>query len=547
MTALTASTPWQNLENLATKIKTQHMRDWFAADPKRAENFTQAACGIELDFSKNLITNEVIQALQALASECQVCEKSQAMFAGEIINHTEKRAVLHTALRNFSGKPVLVDGEDVMPEVLACQKKIQDFVASVHSGERKGYTGKPLTQIVAIGIGGSFLGPKIMSEALKPYWFKGVEVHYVANVDGCHIQDVLASIDHQETLVVMSSKSFTTQETLQNTLTTKAWFLAAGGTQQDIAKHFIAVSSNIKAATEFGMAEDNIFPLWDWVGGRYSLWSAIGLPIALTMGYDNYRELLQGAFEMDQHFQTAPIEQNLPMILALLGVWYVNFFGAQSHVLLPYYHYLRGFPAYVQQLDMESNGKRIAGSHTEVDYATGPIIWGSEGTNGQHSFHQLIHQGTMLVPADFMFPLNVPNQDDTHHTMLASNCFGQTQALMQGKTFEECKADLASKGLDDATLESLATHKTMPGNKPSNTLLFNQVDPKTLGALVAMYEHKVFVQGAIWGVNSFDQWGVELGKELGNQVLNKLVNTDADLNFDASTNQLISKFRKAKG
>jgi glucose-6-phosphate isomerase len=547
MTALTASTPWQNLENLATKIKNQHMRDWFAADPQRAEHFTQVACGIELDFSKNLVTNEVMQALHALASECQVTEKSQAMFAGEIINHTEKRAVLHTALRNFSGKPVLVDGEDVMPEVLACQKKIQDFVASVHSGERKGYTGKPLTQIVAIGIGGSFLGPKIMSEALKPYWFKGVKVHYVANVDGCHIQDVLASIDHQETLVVMSSKSFTTQETLQNTLTTKAWFLAAGGSQQDIAKHFIAVSSNIKAATEFGMAEDNIFPLWDWVGGRYSLWSAIGLPIALTMGYDNYRELLQGAYEMDEHFQTAPIEQNLPMILALLGVWYVNFFGAQSHVLLPYYHYLRGFPAYVQQLDMESNGKRITGSHTEVDHATGPIIWGSEGTNGQHSFHQLIHQGTVLVPADFMFPLNVPHQDDTHHAMLASNCFGQTQALMQGKTFEECKADLASKGLNDASLESLATHKTMPGNKPSNTLLFNQVDPKTLGALVAMYEHKVFVQGAIWGVNSFDQWGVELGKELGNQVLDKLVNTNADLKFDASTNQLISKFRKANG
>jgi len=545
MTALTASTPWQTLENLATQIKTQHMRDWFAADPQRAENFTQAVCGIELDFSKNLITDEVMQALQALACECQVSEKSQAMFAGEIINHTEKRAVLHTALRNFSGKPVLVDGEDVMPEVLACQKKIQDFVASVHSGERKGYTGKSLKHIVAIGIGGSFLGPKVMSEALKPYWFEGVKVHYVANVDGCHIKDVLAKVDHKETLVVMSSKSFTTQETLQNTLTAKAWFLGAGGSQQDIAKHFIAVSSNIKAATEFGMAEDNIFPLWDWVGGRYSLWSAIGLPIALTTGYDNYRELLQGAFEMDEHFQTAPIEQNLPMILALLGVWYVNFFGAQSHVLLPYYHYLRGFPAYVQQLDMESNGKRIAGSVTETDYATGPIIWGSEGTNGQHSFHQLIHQGTVLVPADFMLPLNVPNQDNTHHAMLASNCFGQTQALMQGKTFDECKTDLASKGLDDTTLKSLATHKTMPGNKPSNTLLFNQVDPKTLGALVAMYEHKVFVQGAIWGVNSFDQWGVELGKELGNQVLDKLVNTDSGLNFDASTNQLISKFRKA--
>lgn len=547
MTALTASPAWQNLENLANKIKTQNMRDWFAADPQRAEKFTQAACGIEIDFSKNLITDEVMQALQALAIECQVKEKSQAMFAGEIINHTEQRAVLHTALRNFSGQPVLVDGEDVMPEVLACQQKIQDFVASVHSGERKGYTGKSLKQIVAIGIGGSFLGPKIMSEALKPYWFEGVKVHYVANVDGCHIQDVLATVDHEETLVVMSSKSFTTQETLQNTLTAKAWFLAAGGSQQDIAKHFIAVSSNIKAATEFGMAEDNIFPMWDWVGGRYSLWSAIGLPIALTIGYDNYRELLQGAFEMDQHFQTAPIEQNLPMILALLGVWYVNFFGAQSHVLLPYYHYLRGFPAYVQQLDMESNGKRIAGSNTQVDYATGPIIWGSEGTNGQHSFHQLIHQGTVLVPADFMLPLNVPNQDNTHHAMLASNCFGQTQALMQGKTFEECKADLVTKGLDDATLESLATHKTMPGNKPSNTLLFNQVDPKTLGALVAMYEHKVFVQGAIWGVNSFDQWGVELGKELGNQVLDKLVNTDTELSFDASTNQLISKFRQANG
>ena len=547
MTALTASPAWQNLTRLATKIKTQHMRDWFALDSQRAENFTQAACGIELDFSKNLVNDEVMQALQALATECHVSEKSQAMFAGGIINHTEKRAVLHTALRNFSGKPVLVDGKDVMPEVLACQQKIQDFVASVQSGERRGYTGKPLKQIIAIGIGGSFLGPKIMSEALKPYWFEGVKVHYVANVDGCHIQDILATVDHQETLVVMSSKSFTTQETLQNTLTAKAWFLEAGGSQQDIAKHFIAVSSNIKAATEFGMAKDNIFPLWDWVGGRYSLWSAIGLPIALTIGYDNYRELLQGAFEMDEHFQNAPIEQNLPMILALLGVWYVNFFDAQSHVLLPYYHYLRGFPAYVQQLDMESNGKRISGTLTQIDYATGPIIWGSEGTNGQHSFHQLIHQGTVLVPADFMLPLKVPNQDDIHHAMLASNCFGQTQALMQGKTFEECKADLTSKGLDDVTLESLATHKTMPGNKPSNTLLFNQVDPKTLGALVAMYEHKVFVQGAIWGVNSFDQWGVELGKELGNQVLDKLVNTDANLNFDASTNQLISKFRQANG
>lgn len=545
MTALTSSPEWQQLSALAEQIKSQHMRDLFAADPKRAQKLSVAACGIELDYSKNLVTEQVLHALQGLANKCQVNEKRQGMFAGDIINHTEKRAVLHTALRNYSGKPVLVDGQDVMPEVQACQQKIKDFVASVHKGERKGLTGKPLTQIVAIGIGGSFLGPKIMSEALKPYWFKGVKVHYVANVDGCHIQDVLAGLDHEETLVVMSSKSFTTQETLQNTLTAKAWFLKAGGTQQDIAKHFIAVSSNIKAATDFGMAEDNIFPMWDWVGGRYSLWSAIGLPIALTIGYEHYEALLKGAYAMDEHFQTAPAEQNLPMILALLGVWYINFFGAQSHVLLPYYHYMRGFPAYVQQLDMESNGKRIAGENTVTDYATGPIIWGSEGTNGQHSFHQLIHQGTVLVPADFMLPLNVPNQDKTHHAMLASNCFGQTQALMQGKTLAECKADLASKGLDAAALESLATHKTMPGNKPSNTLLFDQVDPATLGALVALYEHKVFVQGAIWGVNSFDQWGVELGKELGNQVLDKLVNTEAALNFDASTNQLIAKFRQA--
>lgn len=545
MTALTSSPAWQQLASLAEQVKSQHMRDWFAADPKRAEKYTITACGIELDYSKNLITDEVLQALQKLISDRQVSQKRDAMFAGEIINFTEKRAVLHTALRNYSGKPVLVDGQDVMPEVEACQQKIKDFVASVHKGERLGYTGKALTQIVAIGIGGSFLGPKIMSESLKPYWFTGVKVHYVANVDGCHIHDVLAGLDPEETLVVMSSKSFTTQETLQNTLSAKAWFLKSGGSQQDIAKHFIAVSSNIKAATEFGMAEDNIFPMWDWVGGRYSLWSAIGLPIALAIGYEHYEALLKGAYSMDEHFQSAPAEQNLPMILAALSVWYINFFGAQSHVLLPYYHYMRGFPAYVQQLDMESNGKRIAGDKTVVDYATGPIIWGSEGTNGQHSFHQLIHQGTVLVPADFMLPLNVPNQDQTHHAMLASNCFGQTQALMQGKTFDECKADLLSKGLDAETLDSLATHKTMPGNKPSNTMLFEQIDPKTLGALVALYEHKVFVQGAIWGVNSFDQWGVELGKELGNQVLDKLVNTDATLNFDASTNQLISKFRKA--
>lgn len=545
MTLPNQTKQWKALEEHASSIKNQHMRDWFSTDANRAERYTTSACGIKLDYSKNLINEEILAALFDLVENQNVASKRDGMFAGEIINHTEKRAVLHTALRNFSGQPVMVDGKDVMPEVLATQDKIRDFVASIHNGNHKGYTNKAIKQIVAIGIGGSFLGPKIMSEALKPYWHDGVTVHYVANVDGCHITDVLGKLDHTETLVVMSSKSFTTQETLQNTITAKKWFLGSGGTQQDIAKHFVAVSSNVKAATEFGMDENNIFPMWDWVGGRYSLWSAIGLPVALTMGYDNYRAMLEGAFEMDQHFQTAPVQDNLPVLLAVLGVWYVNFHGAQSHVLLPYYHYLRGFPAYVQQLDMESNGKNIAGQKDAVDYATGPVIWGSEGTNGQHSFHQLIHQGKVLIPADFMLPLNVPNQDDTHHAMLASNCFGQTQALMQGKTYEECYADLDGKGLTDVARESLATHKTMPGNKPSNTFLFDQLDPKTLGALVALYEHKVFVQGAIWGVNSFDQWGVELGKELGNQVLDKLVNSDSKLDFDASTNQLIEAFRKA--
>ncbi|GGO68677.1 glucose-6-phosphate isomerase [Bowmanella pacifica] len=545
MTSLTQTDNWQQLQSLAQGLNGQHMRDWFKQDDTRAQRYTSQACGIELDYSKNLINDEILAALYGLAEARQVSAKRDAMFAGDIINHTEGRAVLHTALRNFSGQPVLVDGQDVMPEVLATQDKIKAFVERIHSGSHKGYTGKAIKHIVSIGIGGSFLGPKIMFEALKPYWYQDIKLHFVANVDGCHIQDVLAGLDHEDTLIVMSSKSFTTQETLQNTLTAKAWFLQAGGTQQDIAKHFICVSSNIKAAVDFGMDEDNIFPMWDWVGGRYSLWSAIGLPIALGLGYENYRQLLEGAYEMDRHFVEAPAEQNLPMLMGLLGIWYTNFFAAQSHVLLPYYHYLRGFPAYVQQLDMESNGKSVAGDAEQVDYATGPVIWGSEGTNGQHSFHQLIHQGQVLIPADFMLPLNVPNQDDTHHAMLASNCFGQTQALMQGKTYDEAYAELEGKGLSEEKRHALATHKTMPGNKPSNTLLFSQLDPKTLGSLVALYEHKVFVQGAIWGVNSFDQWGVELGKVLGNNILAKLTDRDAALDFDASTNALISRFRAA--
>lgn len=545
MSTLTSQPQWHRLSELAASVKDAHMRDWFSQDPSRANTMQAEACGIFLDYSKNRVTDEVMTSLFELAEAQGLSAQRDAMFGGQHINSTENRAVLHTALRNFSGEPVMVDGKDVMPEVQATLDKIQKFTETVHSGSHLGYTGKPVKQVVAIGIGGSFLGPKIMTEALKPYRSDAVKVHFVANVDGCHIHDVLSSLEHEETLVVMSSKSFSTQETLQNTQTAKQWFLSAGGTQEDIAKHFVAVSSNVKAATDFGIAEENIFPMWDWVGGRYSLWSAIGLPISLSLGFDNFKGLLEGAHEMDKHFKNAPLESNLPVIMAMLGVWYRNFFDAQSTVMLPYYHYLRGLPAYVQQLDMESNGKQVTKQGDVVDYATGPIIWGSEGTNGQHSFHQLIHQGTSLIPADFMLPLHVPNQNDTHHAMLASNCFGQAQALMQGKTFDECYTDLTDEGLDADTRKHIAQHKTMPGNKPSNTLLFEKLDPVTLGALVALYEHKVFVQGVIWQVNSFDQWGVELGKELGNQVLDGIQGNAQESQFDVSTQQLIAKFRSA--
>ena len=544
MSHLTQSETWQTLSKLAVDVEGQHMRDWFSADPQRAERYTLSTCGITLDYSKNLITDEIQHALLALAKDVQLEQKRDAMFAGAMINTTEQRAVLHTALRNVSGEAVCVDGQNVIPEVEATLRKMEAFVEAVFNGTHTGSTGKKLTNVIAIGIGGSFLGPKIMSEALKPYWANQVTVHFVANVDACHIQDVLAEADREQTLFITSSKSFSTQETLQNTLTARDWFLAQGGKQADIAKHFVAVSSNIKAATEFGIAEENIFPMWDWVGGRYSMWSAIGLPLAMRIGFDHFRAILTGAFQMDQHFRNAPLHANMPVIQALLGVWYRNFFNAQSYVLLPYYHYLRGFPAYVQQLDMESNGKRIAADQ-DVDYLTGPIVWGSEGTNGQHSFHQLLHQGTTMIPADFMLVLNVPQQNSTHHAMLASNCLAQSQALMQGKTEQDALAELANSPLSESEKAALAKHKTMPGNKPSNTLIFDQLDPQTLGSLVALYEHKVFVQGVIWGVNSFDQWGVELGKVLGNQILATLNDSSAELKFDASTNQLINMFRHA--
>lgn len=523
-------------------IKNTHMRQLFSDDANRFDTFSAKACGIELDYSKNRITTETFNALIDLVKESDVEQKRDAMFSGEKINTSEDRAVLHTALRNKSTNAIFVESSDIMLEVNTVLKKMERFVEEVHQGKIKGFTDKVFTDVLAIGIGGSYLGPKTMTDALTPYQKEHIKVHYVANVDGSHINDVLNTLDIETTLVVMSSKSFGTQETVKNTETTKSWFLENGGSFDDIAKHFICVSSNIEAATEFGIDKDNIFPMWDWVGGRYSIWSAIGLPVALALGFEHFNDLLNGAYEMDLHFKTAPLEQNLPVIMAMIGVWYVNFFGAQNHALLPYDHYLREFPSYIQQLDMESNGKSATPDGQYLDYATGPIIWGGEGTNGQHAFHQLIHQGNVLIPADFIFPLTAHHTLADHHAMLASNCFGQTQALMKGKTLEEVKKELSAKGVSDDEILQVAPQRVFEGNKPSNTLLMDQVTPKTLGSLIALYEHKVFVQGVIWGVNSFDQWGVELGKELGNQVLDAINNPNEDNSDDSSTHALIARF-----
>lgn len=542
---LTTAIEWQNLQQHVDSLANIQMKELFAQDNNRFNQFSLEAAGITLDYSKNILTQETLSLLVALAEKANVTEKRSAMFKGEAINTTENRAVLHTALRNFSGKPVYVDGIDVMPEVTATLEKVKTFVNAVSNGEKTGYTGKAFTDIVSVGIGGSFLGPKIMSEALKPYQQKQVKVHFIANVDACHMIDVLAGLNPETTMVITSSKTMTTQETLRNANTAKDWFLESAP-KEAIAQHFACVSSNISGAEEFGILAENIFPMWDWVGGRYSVWSAIGLPLALAIGYDNYHEFLHGAFDMDEHFQSAPLAENMPAILALLGVWYRNFHGAQSHVLLPYYHYLRGLPAYVQQLDMESNGKSVTMNNEATDYATGPIIWGSEGTNGQHSFHQLIHQSDTPIPADFMLPLKPHHDVANHHDMLASNCFGQTQALMEGQTEEHVRTNLAEKGLSESEINAIAIHKVMKGNKPSNTLLFDTLSPKTLGSLIALYEHKVFVQGVIWNINSFDQWGVELGKALGNQVLDKISNKEAALTMDSSTNALVALFRQSR-
>ncbi|UXD86518.1 glucose-6-phosphate isomerase [Thalassolituus hydrocarboniclasticus] len=542
--SLTQSESWKLLQQHYAGLKDQHMRDWFAADPYRFERFHLQAAGLNLDYSKNRITEETMRLLVQLAHERELPLHIDSMFSGEAINRSEKRPALHTALRNFSDRPVLVNGQDIMPEIKDTVHRMEEFCWKIRRNQWRGYTNKAFTDVVSIGIGGSFLGPKLASGALKPYWDSRLTIHYLANIDGSHITEILKRLDPATTLFIIQSKSFSTQETLKNAMACRQWFLDNGGNESDLAKHFTAVSSNVEKAVEFGIAEENIFPMWDWVGGRYSLWSAIGLPLALAIGIDNFRDLLRGAFEMDEHFRTAPLEQNMPVIMALLGVWYVNFFGVNSHAILPYDHYLRTLPAHLQQLDMESNGKSVTADGYQVDYQTGPIIWGGVGTNGQHAFHQLLHQGTHFSPCDFIMPMCSHNPIDNFHAMLVSNCLSQSQALLQGKSEEEAIEELIAAGMSKAEAIVLAPQKVIPGNRPSNTLYYPKSKPQTIGALIALYEHKVAAQGMLWGVNSFDQWGVELGKQLGNKVLEALESQRIPQHFDGSTNGLVRAYQQ---
>ena len=523
------------------------MRDLFTNDPERFGKMSRKGAGIFLDFSKNRANARTLELLFSLARDAGVEAMRDAMFSGKKINTTEGRAVLHVALRNRGNASMMVDGRDVMPDVNRVLAKMRDFTNRLESGAFSGHTGKKITQIVNIGIGGSDLGPVMVTEALKPYARKGISSYFVSNVDGSHIAETLRCVDPETTLFIVASKTFTTQETLTNARSARAWLVGRLGDEAAVSKHFVALSTNEKEVTAFGIDPKNMFEFWDWVGGRYSLWSAIGLSIATCVGMDRFEELLDGAFAMDRHFREAKLEDNLPVILALMGVWYTNFFGAESQAILPYDQYLHRFPAYFQQGDMESNGKRVDRDGVPVDYSTGPVLWGEPGTNGQHAFYQLIHQGTRLVPCDFLVPAVSQNPLGDHHDLLLANFLAQTEALMRGKTEEEARAELASKGLAQEAIDALAPHKVFPGNRPTNSLVFERLDPKTLGSLVALYEHKIFVQGVIWNVNSYDQWGVELGKELASRILPELRDPAAVTTHDGSTNGLLAwlKARRA--
>ncbi|GAA6135082.1 glucose-6-phosphate isomerase [Oceaniserpentilla sp. 4NH20-0058] len=528
-------------------IESKRMDECFDEEPNRFEHFSLSAAGLNLDYSKNRISDETIKLLVDLAESCGLPSAIEAMFMGQKINLSENRPALHTALRNFSGEPVMVGGIDVMPEVKSTLNRMEAFCWSIRTQQWRGFSNKPFTDVVSIGIGGSFLGPKLASEALKPYWSRKINCHYLSNIDGSDLTETLQGLSPETTLFIVQSKSFGTQETLKNATACRDWFLDNGGCEAELARHFAAVTANVEKAQSFGIDAKNIFPMWDWVGGRYSLWSAIGLPLMLTIGFENFRQLLQGAHAMDEHFRNAPLDQNMPVLLGLLGVWYNNFFDAQSHAILPYDHYLRGLPSHIQQLDMESNGKSVDIHGRPLPFHSGPIIWGGVGSNGQHAYHQLLHQGTQFAPCDFIIPLMSHNAVGDFHALLVSNCLSQSQALMKGKSLEQAKTELLAQGKTEEEISVLAPQRAIAGNRPSNTIYFDKSTPHVIGALIAMYEHKVFVQGQIWGVNSFDQWGVELGKQLGNKVHSALLAChDEASEFDSSTQGLINAFRSMK-
>jgi glucose-6-phosphate isomerase len=545
MTALTRSPAWLDLQRHLEAQRDVHLRALFAEDPGRFDRFSLRLGDLLVDCSKHRVTQETMRLLFALARQADVEGWRDRMFRGEKINGTEDRAVLHVALRNRGNRPILVDGKDVMPEVNAVLARMRDFTGRLRSGAWKGHTGERISEVVNIGIGGSDLGPVMASEALRPYWQEGLSAHFVSNVDGTHLAETLKKLDPARTLFIVASKTFTTQETLMNARSARAWLTAALG-EAAVPRHFVAVSTNAAEVAKFGIDTANMFGFWDWVGGRYSLWSAIGLPIACVIGMDRFEEMLAGAHQMDEHFRTAPLEQNIPVALAMLGIWYANFFGAETHAILPYDQYLHRFPAYFQQGDMESNGKRVNQQGETVDYTTGPVVWGEPGTNGQHAFYQLIHQGTRLVPCDFLAAVRTHNPLGAHHEVLLANFFAQTEALMKGKTAEEARAELQQAGTAPERIEALVPHKTFPGNRPSTSVLFDELDPRTLGLLVAMYEHKIFTQGVVWNIYSFDQWGVELGKQLAKRIEPELKGDVEVTSHDASTNGLINHYKRRR-
>jgi glucose-6-phosphate isomerase len=538
MTELTRSPAWKALEAHREVVAGRHMREFFASDSQRARRYTLQAAGLTLDYSKNWLVDDTIPLLVSLAHQEAVPDWIAKMFAGDAINNTEGRAAFHVALR--SPAPMTTAGADVVPDTTRVRAAMRSFVEAVRQGTHTGHTGKPIRHVVNIGIGGSDLGPLMATEALAPYRHERLTPYFVSNVDGTHLAEALKRADPETTLFIIASKTFTTQETIANARSAREWLVARLGSDDAVGKHFVALSTNLAETSRFGIDPCNVFEFWDWVGGRYSLWSAIGLSLALSIGMDRFEELLRGAHAMDEHFRSAPLDRNAPALLALLGIWYTNFFGTRSHAVLPYDQYLARFPAYLQQLEMESNGKRVRRDGTAVDYATCPVIWGEPGTNGQHAFYQLLHQGTDIVPADFIAPVRTHNPLGNHHRLLLANFVAQTEALMRGKTAEEARGELRAQGIDGEALEALVPHKVFPGNRPTTSIVFDRLDPATLGALIALYEHKVFVQGCIWGINSFDQWGVELGKQLAQRIIADVDSGQPPSGHDASTLQLMT-------